>query len=229
MQCPCNLTLTSGHLLGVDNWSKLYQFFNLSRETEAGWSCYLNGRVHILQLLRPPWTSTHGDHPPPLGRKGGDGGEVRCCSKAWAWPVGGRHEGSGGLQDIAVSLSLGLPAHLPAPRLEGLERVWEKAEIPRSVSHCTLCGENHCYADCWRSGTSNHSANSPALPAKRPLRPITIHYIILFIHSLKSVQFIYSFLGIQCYYKDIGITYSIINLYLPCFIKCYYIFVFNTY
>ena len=31
MNCPFNLILTSGHLLGVDNQSKLYLFLKLER------------------------------------------------------------------------------------------------------------------------------------------------------------------------------------------------------
>ena len=60
---------------------------------------------------RDPWRLP----PRPLGCGGGEGGEVRCCFKAWAWPVGGQGEGSGALQDTALSLSLGPPAHLLAP------------------------------------------------------------------------------------------------------------------
>lgn len=53
VQCPCNLTLTSGHFLG-DNWSKLDQLWNLERN----WLKLLPFKaVHpYLQLLRPPWT-----------------------------------------------------------------------------------------------------------------------------------------------------------------------------
>ena len=50
-QCPCNLTLTSGYLLGADNWSKLYQFLKLK---QRDWSCYLYDSVWVLPLLRPP-------------------------------------------------------------------------------------------------------------------------------------------------------------------------------
>jgi len=55
------LTLTSDHLVETDNWSKLYQFLKLEW-TDTGWSCYLDGSVRNLQLLRSPWTVTHGDH-----------------------------------------------------------------------------------------------------------------------------------------------------------------------
>ena len=49
--------------------------------------------------------------PPPLGRRGGDWGEVRCCFEAWARPVGSHGEGSGALRDPALSLSPRRPAH----------------------------------------------------------------------------------------------------------------------
>ena len=67
--------------------------------------------------------------PPPLGRRGGDGGEVRCCFQAWAWPVGGRGEGSRALRDTALSLFPGPPAHPPGPKPEGLEGPREKDAI----------------------------------------------------------------------------------------------------
>ena len=34
---------------------------NLDRDTEVGWSCYLNGSIHILWLPRALWPATHGD------------------------------------------------------------------------------------------------------------------------------------------------------------------------
>ena len=42
------------------------------------------------------------------------------------------------------------PSSLRPEDLEGPgRRLW-------SSSHCTLCSEDHCQADCWQSRTSNH-------------------------------------------------------------------------
>ncbi|KAJ8789202.1 hypothetical protein J1605_004943 [Eschrichtius robustus] len=95
------------------------------------------------RLPGPSWPSDSSGHPnsgrdpwrqpPPFGRGGGDGGEVRCCFQAWAWPVGGCGEGSRALRDTALSLSLGPPAHPPGPKPEGLEGPGEKDVIRLSL------------------------------------------------------------------------------------------------
>ena len=48
--------------------------------------------------------------PLPLGRRGGDGGEVHHHLKAWAWPVGDLGEAYGALQDTAPCLFPGPPS-----------------------------------------------------------------------------------------------------------------------
>ena len=55
------------------------------------------------------------------------------------------------------------------PEIMSLDSPGEKAEI---TSHL-LCCEDHCPADCWRSGTSNHSAKGLELITEHLPRPIT--------------------------------------------------------
>ena len=45
-------------------WIEIHVVANTNQvnsQTEADWSCYINGNVHILQFLRPPQTETHGN------------------------------------------------------------------------------------------------------------------------------------------------------------------------
>ena len=125
MQCPCNLHLTSGHLLGVDNWFKLYQFLKLEWK-EWSW-------LKLLPQWQCPYGSCWGLHGTacdpwrlllPLSHTGEGRGEVYWCSKAWAQPVGslGAHR--------ALSLSW-TPSSLTSPE--------EKAEI-RLHYHILLGG-----------------------------------------------------------------------------------------
>ena len=51
MNCPFNLTLTSGHLLGVDNQSKLYLFLKLER---GAWS-WMKATLMAVSIYSSCW------------------------------------------------------------------------------------------------------------------------------------------------------------------------------
>ena len=70
-------------------------------------------------------------------RRGGDGGEVHPCLKAWAHPGVGLGEGSGALQDTDPNLFPGIPGL----RLGELEGPGEKARI--SLLAQSLPGDHH--------------------------------------------------------------------------------------
>ena len=74
--------------------------------------------------------------------------------------------------------SPGPPAHLPAPRREGLEG---PRKYTRSSSHGPVRREDHREADCGRSRISNLAITSRANAAARPLHPLlSYNNIILY-------------------------------------------------
>lgn len=125
---------------------KLYQFLKLEWTDR---SCYLSDSYPHTQVLRPPWTVTHGDCP-------------RCSVEAWAQPLGGLGRGSGTLQGTVLSLSQATPAHLLVPRPEAQEDLGQRAQ---PTSHCTFCLEDHWESDCWQRGISSHCSKGLVLMA----------------------------------------------------------------
>ena len=100
-----------------------------------------------------PILSFHFPRPRPWLRGGtACAGQLPCLSihpvpglgpftRAWASLLGSPGEGSGALQDTALTLSLGPPPHLPVLRLEDLEGPGEKAVIhlsPHSAARTTV-------------------------------------------------------------------------------------------
>ena len=81
-------------------------------------SGYPNGR-------QVPRTATHGYCRHSRSRRKGKG-EGLLLLKARAWTVGSHGEGSGALQDTALSLSHLHPSSFTSPRSEGLEGPGEK-------------------------------------------------------------------------------------------------------
>ena len=162
VQCPYNLTLASGHLLGGDNWSKLHQLLKLECRDWSG--------LKLLPQRQCPYTpgaeaSTDCDpwRPPAairLQTSGwGRGSLLLRCFKVWAWLAGGCGEGSGALRDPALSLSQALQ--------------------PPLTSHHTLCCENHCELTVGSGSRDNGHANGQA----KCSAPITEMMIIIQIHN----------------------------------------------
>ena len=83
---------------------------------------------------------------PLLGGRDRDEWEFHYCLKAWAQPVGGLGEGSGALQDRALSLFPGPLSSLAGPRPGKLEE--EKAGT-RLLPHCPP--DDHHYTDWMHS------------------------------------------------------------------------------
>ena len=101
---------------------------NLDRDTEVGWSCYLNGSIHILWLPRALWRATHGDAAALRSGKWRRGRSLRFNDGAC-----GREESSGWSSAGHRPLPLcGLPAGL-SPLGAG------------QPSHCTPHPEDHSH------------------------------------------------------------------------------------
>ena len=83
----------------------------------------LNGSVHILHLLRPPWTTTHGDVAAMRSQRQGWGEGFTAASKpgpSW-WVAMVRAPGLRGTQPLAC---LQIPQLTCWPQGQGLWRAW---------------------------------------------------------------------------------------------------------
>ena len=102
---------------------------------------------------------THGDSHRPLVEEVGMGERFAAASRPGP--------GQWAAVERALELCGTQPSACPwAPQLTRQaqsQKAWRaRGRRTRSASHCTLCHEDHCEADCWQSGTSKRQANGHA-------------------------------------------------------------------
>lgn len=118
------------------------------------------------------WTLTHGDRHHHQTQRG-NGGEGAAASR----PGPGQHMASARALQLCETQPSAFPrARQRTHQLRGWRACIAPGRRPRSASHLP-CREDHCRADCWRSGTSNHSAKGLELISEHPPCPAPPHHM----------------------------------------------------